>query len=119
MTSLKEESHLVTINPRIGIKFVHVLTGKKNEVSDLPKFLETKLQEAMKQPGFSADNGDKLKGLRVLGSFDGEMIGTMNVLKKNGQGTAAVALGQLRKSLKKAPTRLTEALLISTADGLR
>jgi hypothetical protein len=42
----KEEIHLVTVNPRIGINFLHVLSGKKEEVSDLPDFIAAKLAEA-------------------------------------------------------------------------
>ncbi len=44
--AIKDEIHLVTVNPRIGISFVHVLSGKKQEVDPLPAFMTEKIADA-------------------------------------------------------------------------
>eukprot|EP00042_Codosiga_hollandica_P052135 m.656361 g.656361 ORF g.656361 m.656361 type:complete len:704 (+) comp58429_c0_seq2:344-2455(+) len=115
----KEECHLITINPRIGVAFLHVLTGKKSEVSSLSAFLAARQEDAKLRPGYDFFANDSTKGVRVLGSFDSQMLGSMHVSKKNGQVAVSVALGQLRKQLKKQPARVMEALIIATTDGLK
>ncbi len=114
------ELHFVTFNPNIGVAFVHLLVSKeKKELEAVPSSIVAMVEEAKKLGIFQASKSDLKQGTRLLGSFESECLGSIDVEKTTGHSVCVIAHGELMKNIKKNKLQPTKVYIIAVTDGLR
>lgn len=119
----------VTRNARLGVAYCHaVMASTGAQVAALTEaFTAGVTAAAGGADGPRAAPSDMDANLAELGSYDdtvhgvyeGRFLGTVPVVKKEGEDTVSAAYVQAQKNLKKAREPGRESIIIVTTDGLR